>query len=41
LRTLLAEAVAHGVDHATVLDACRDVLGSFAARRGEVQGGAA
>ncbi|GDY29575.1 GntR family transcriptional regulator [Gandjariella thermophila] len=30
LRTLLAEAVAHGVDGDTVVAACREVLASFA-----------
>jgi DNA-binding transcriptional regulator YhcF (GntR family) len=41
LRTLLAEAVAHGVAQPAVLHTCQDVLDSFAACRGEVQGGAA
>ena len=41
LRTLLAEAVAHGINHQAVLDTCQDVLGSFAERRGDFQGGAA
>jgi GntR family transcriptional regulator len=35
LRTLLAEAIAHGVDDRTVLAACRDVLTSFEATQGE------
>jgi DNA-binding transcriptional regulator YhcF (GntR family) len=41
LRTLLAEAIAHGVDRRTALDTCQDVLDSFIARRGDVRGGAA
>jgi GntR family transcriptional regulator len=34
LRTLLAEAVAHGVDDRAVLRACRDVLSSFETTQG-------
>jgi GntR family transcriptional regulator len=35
LRTLLAEAVAHGVDESAVLDRCRAVLANFTAHQGE------
>jgi DNA-binding transcriptional regulator YhcF (GntR family) len=41
LRTLLAEAVAHGFGHRAVLDICQDVLASFAMRPAEIQDGAA
>jgi GntR family transcriptional regulator len=41
LRTLLGEAVAHGVDHQSVLGVCQDVLSAFATARAEVQAGAA
>jgi DNA-binding transcriptional regulator YhcF (GntR family) len=41
LRTLLAEAVAHGLGHRAVLDACQDVLASFAMRPADAQDGAA
>jgi GntR family transcriptional regulator len=35
LRTLLAEAVAHGVENSAVLDACRAALANFTAHQGE------
>jgi GntR family transcriptional regulator len=35
LRTLLAEAVAHGVEDSAVLDTCRTVLANFTADQGE------
>jgi GntR family transcriptional regulator len=41
LRTLLADAVAHGLDHRAVLDTCQDVLASFARRPADLQDGAA
>lgn len=40
LRTLLSEAVAHGVEHPAVLNACAEMLSSFAAPRADVAGGA-
>jgi GntR family transcriptional regulator len=41
LRIVLAEAVAHGIDHETVLRICQDVLRSFGASRADLQRGAA
>ncbi|MCC9307776.1 GntR family transcriptional regulator [Kitasatospora sp. RB6PN24] len=39
LRTLLAEAAAHGVDTATVLTTCGRIVGSFGAQPGARPGG--